>query len=187
MRSSPFGNHRASKFVWTKTELVVWNTRVIMKHAMLVALAVAFVALPVAAQRDGSDADSKAVRQVFDMYLQSVKAADVALAGSVWSPAADVIAVTPFGRFRGWESVRDAIYVNFLQKAFSERKLDPSDVVIHTAGDTAWLVFDWTFTGKMADGQPITSKGWESQVYRRTPAGWRIVALHYSVPPPPPR
>jgi len=168
---------------------VVWNTPVIMKHTMLVALAAAFIALPAAAQRDGrggNDADAAAVRQVFDTYLQSVKAADVALAGNVWSAGADVIAVTPFGRFRGWENVRDAIYVNFLQKAFSERKLDPSDVAIHTAGDTAWLVFDWTFTAKMADGQPITSKGWESQVYRRTPAGWRIVALHYSVPPPPP-
>lgn len=151
---------------------------------MLVALVIACLALPAAAQRDAGEADRKAIQRVFDKYVESVKMADPALAADVWSRGADVIAVTPFGRFQGWASVRDDIYVNVLQKAFSERKLEPSNVAIHTAGETAWLVFDWTFTAKSADGQPITTKGWESQVYRRTPAGWRIVALHYSVPPP---
>jgi ketosteroid isomerase-like protein len=157
-----------------------------MRRAVLVGLVLASVAVPAAAQRDSSDADQNAIQRVFDTYLQSVKTADLAIAGEVWSRGADVIAVTPFGRFEGWDNVRDAIYVNFLQRAFSERKLEPSNVAIHAAGDSGWLVFDWTFTGKMSDGQAITSKGWESQVYRRTPAGWRIVALHYSVPPPPP-
>ena len=94
--------------------------------------------------------------------------------------------MTPFGRFQGWESVRENVYVNFLQKAFSERNLQPANVAIRVAGDTAWAVFDWTFTGKLADGQTITSQGWESHVYQRTRIGWVIVALHYSVPPPPP-
>jgi ketosteroid isomerase-like protein len=156
-----------------------------MPQAVFVGLVIASIALPATAQRDTGEADKRAIQQVFDKYLESVKTADPALAGDVWSRAADVIAVTPFGRFQGWMSVRDEIYVGVLQKAFSERKLEPSNVVIHTAADTGWLVFDWTFTGKSADGQPVATKGWETQVYRRTPAGWRIVALHYSVPPPP--
>jgi ketosteroid isomerase-like protein len=155
-----------------------------MRSAVLAAVVVASIAAPVAAQRDRGEVDRKAVEQVFHSYLQSVKDADVTLAGEVWSRSSDVLAVTPFGRFRGWESVRDNIYVNFLQKAFSERTLEPSNVVIQTAGDAAWLVFDWTFTAIAADDKPIETTGWESHVYRRTPAGWRIVALHYSVPPP---
>lgn len=117
-----------------------------MRNAVLVGLVIACLAVPAAAQRDVSEADRRAIQQVLDKYIESVNAADLALAGDVWSRGADVIAVTPFGRFQGWASVRDDIYVNVLKKAFSERKLDPTNVVIHTAGDSAWLVFDWTFT-----------------------------------------
>ena len=130
--------------------------------------------------------DKKAVQQVFERYLRSVKTADLALASEIWAHRGDVLVVTPFGRFQGWEQARTELYVNFLQKSFVERELRPANVAIGVASDSAWLVFDWTFTGKMADGQMITSKGWESHVYQRTPQGWRIVQLHYSVPPPPP-
>ena len=52
-------------------------------------------------------------------------------------------------------------------------------------GDAAWLVYDFVYTAKLANGQPFTSKGWESHGYQRTANGWRIAHLHYSVPPPP--
>ena len=68
-----------------------------------------------------------------------------------------------------------------LQKAFLERNLQPSNLQIH--GDSAWAVFDWAFAGKLANGQPFTSKGWE-HVYQKTGAGWRIEHLHYSGQPP---
>ncbi len=157
-----------------------------MRYVAFVVI-VASLAVPSAAQRGGNETDRKNVQLLFEKYIQSVKTADAALASEIWSHAADIVVVTPFGRFEGWDSVRENIYVNFLQKAFSERNLQPSNVAIRVAGDTAWSVFDWTFTGKSPDGQTITSKGWESHVYQRTRAGWTIVALHYSVPPPPPQ
>jgi ketosteroid isomerase-like protein len=84
--------------------------------------------------------------------------------------------------------VRNNIYVNFLQKSFSERRLEGSNVAVRVSGNTAWLVYDWTFTAKTADGQVVNSKGWESQLYQRTRQGWTIVGLHYSAQlPPPPR
>jgi ketosteroid isomerase-like protein len=132
------------------------------------------------------DRDEADIRQVLDKYLQSVKTADVKFGSEIWLQGPDVLVVTPFGRFQGWDGVRENLYVNFLQKAFTERDLAPSNVAIHVAGDAAWTVFDWTFTGRLANGQPITSKGWESHGYHRTKQGWRIVHLHYSVPPPPP-
>ena len=146
---------------------------------------VPLLAAVAATQPAANDADRQSVQLVFDKYVQSVKTADVALAAEIWSHAADIVVVTPFGRFEGWDGVRENLYVNFLQKAFTERSLQPSNVAIRVAGDTAWSVFDWTFTGKFPDGQTITSKGWESHVYQRTRSGWAIVALHYSVPPPP--
>jgi ketosteroid isomerase-like protein len=130
--------------------------------------------------------DRRDIQQVLEDYLQSVKTADVTLASEVWLQSPDVVVVTPLGRFQGWDNVRESLYVNFLQKAFTERNLQPSHLTIQVVGNTAWLVFDWAFTAKLANGQPFTSKGWESHVYQRTDRGWRIAHLHYSAPPPPP-
>jgi ketosteroid isomerase-like protein len=102
--------------------------------------------------------DESAVRQVFTNYLKSVNAADLALGSEVWLQSADVVAVTPFGRFQGWDQVRDEVYIKFLQQSLTERDLQPSNVSIHTIGDSAWLAFDWAFKGKMATGQPTESK-----------------------------
>jgi ketosteroid isomerase-like protein len=129
--------------------------------------------------------ERSAVQEVLNRYLESVKTADLNLAADVWWQSPDIVAVTPFGRFQGWERVKNDLYVNFLQKAFLERKLEPSNVVVGVNGEAAWVVFDWTFTARLANGQPLTSKGWESHVYRKTDRGWRIEHLHYSVPPPP--
>ena len=76
--------------------------------------------------------------------------------------------------------------MNFLQKGFTERNLQPSNLTIRVAGNAAWAVYDWVFTAKRANGEPVTSKGWESHGYQKTDQGWRIVHLHYSVPPPRP-
>ena len=125
------------------------------------------------------------VQQVLDKYLQSVNAADLTLASTVWSQSPDIVVVTPLGRFEGWDSVQRDLYVNFLQKGFLERDLRPSNVRIHVNGDSAWATFDWSFTARLANGQPFTSKGRESHVYEKTAGGWRITHLHYSGLPPP--
>lgn len=140
---------------------------------------------------NGSVGTSKAnveeprVRAVLDKYLRSIDTADVALASEVWTRSPTVEAVTPLGRFKGWDSVRDGLYVNFLQKMFSERRLTPSDVSVRVAGDAAWVVFDWSFAAKRADGQPFVSSGWESHVYQQVNGRWAIVQLHYSAPAQP--
>lgn len=130
--------------------------------------------------------EETAVRQLFESYIKSVNAADVTLASDIWLHSADVVVVAPFGRFQGWDRVRDDVYVKFLQQSFSERDLRPSNVSLHVRGDSAWLAFDWAFTAKLANGQPMASTGWESHVYQKTDQGWRIAHLHYSVPPPVP-
>jgi ketosteroid isomerase-like protein len=125
--------------------------------------------------------DRADIEQVFNKYLQSINAADVVLASQVWWLSPDVLVVTPIGRFKGWEGVKD-IYAK-TQREFSERDVQASNINIVVAGDAAWLFYDFVFTAKRA-GQPFTSTGWESHGYLRTPNGWRIANLHYSVPPP---
>lgn len=130
--------------------------------------------------------DETDVRQQLEMYVKSVNAADDTLASEVYAQSPDIVVVTPLGRFHGWESVRDELYVKLLQETFRERDLRPSNVSLQVMGDSAWLAYDWEFAGTLADGQSTASKGWETQVYERTDRGWRIVHLHYSVPPLPP-
>ena len=130
-------------------------------------------------------AEESRVREILDRYLRSIDAADVALAAEVWAHGPTVEAVTPIGRFKGWDSVRNGVYINFLQKLFSERRLTASDVSVRVVGDAAWAVFDWSFAATRADGQPYVSRGWESHVYQRVDGRWAIVQLHYSAPAQP--
>ena len=128
--------------------------------------------------------DRADVEQVFNQYLQSLDAADVALAAKVWLQSPDVLVVTPLGRFKGWDGVQE-IYAKTLEE-YPERNVQASNVSIVVAGDAAWLVYDFKFTAKLADGKPFVATGWESHGYLRTANGWRIAHLHYSISPVPP-
>ena len=74
--------------------------------ALSVALAVS--SLLAACQAPAADVtqDESAIRQVFDNYIKSVNAADVALSSEVWLQSPDLVVITPLGRFQGWERVR---------------------------------------------------------------------------------
>jgi ketosteroid isomerase-like protein len=126
--------------------------------------------------------DHADVERLFRTYLRSLETADVALASEVWLQSADVLVVTPIGRFQGWDGVKE-IWAR-TQKEFSTRKVQASNVSIVVSGDAAWLVFDFVFTGTLADGKSLVLTGWESHGYQRTADGWRIACLHYSVPSP---
>jgi len=126
--------------------------------------------------------ETENIRQTFDKYLESVKTADVGLASQIWLQDPSISVVTPLGRFKGWQSVRDDLYVNFLQKAFTDRNLQAENFAVTVSGDSAWSVYDWTFTAKLPNGQPFSSKGWETHVYRKIDGRWVIAHLHYSSP-----
>src|SRR5262245_9201249 len=102
--------------------------------------------------------DRAEIEPAFKDYLQALQTADVALASRVWLQSPDVLVVTPAGRFNGWEGVKE-IWAG-MQKNFSDRNVEASNVSIVVAGDAAWLVYDFVFTAKLADGKPFTSKGW---------------------------
>src|ERR1700694_2122538 len=126
---------------------------------VLVACAAAVLCVTACARQVDKDEARNQIQQVLDKYFQSVNAADVTLASTIWLQRPDIVVVTPLGRYEGWDSVQRDLYVNFLQKAFLERDLRPSNVHIQVNGNSAWAVFDWNFTAKLANGQSFTSKG----------------------------
>ena len=134
---------------------------------------------------NADDTDVQALHDTLRRYIQSVNTADPVLGGEVWAQTSEVIAVTPLGRFQGWQHVHDDLYVNFLQKAFLERNLTPSHEAFYFSRDMASVTFDWTFQSKLANGQPYASTGWETHVYRKIDRTWRLVHLHYSAAMPP--
>jgi len=156
------------------------------KWALVIALASVTFLVPACDRSVGTSSpiagEEPRVRAVLDTYLRSVDMADVALASEVWAQGPTVEAVTPIGRFKGWDSIRDELYVNFLQKTFTERRLTAGNVSLRVVGDVAWAVFDWSFAAKRVDGQPYASTGWESHVYQRVDGRWAIVHLHFSAP-----
>jgi len=152
---------------------------------MLLACAAAALCVTACARPVDGDEERKQIQQLLDTYVKSVNAADVTLASTIWLQSPDIVVVTPLGRTEGWDGVQRDLYVNFLQKAFLERDLRPSNIHIHVNGNSAWAVFDWSFTATLANGQAFSSKGRESHVYEKTDRGWRITHLHYSGLPAP--
>jgi ketosteroid isomerase-like protein len=154
------------------------------KWVLLLAMMTATLLAPACNRQVDAREDEKNIRQLFETYLESVKTADLTVASRVWLQSPDISVVTPLGRYKGWESVRDNLYVNFLQKAFAERNLKGENLALTVSGNTAFAVFDWRFTAKLANGQPFSSKGWESHVYQKIEGRWVIAHLHYSAPLP---
>ena len=148
---------------------------------VLIALVLVLACAPGCRRTPDYSQDRADIEQVFNKYLQTLKTLDVAQASQVWLHSPDVNVVTPVGRLKGWDSVQTDIYVKSVTKDFTERNVQASNVSIVMAGDAAWLVYDFVYTAKLANGQPFISRGWESHGYRRTADGWRIAFLHYSV------
>ena len=128
----------------------------------------------------GDNSADKAIRDLVATYTRAVDAADTRMAGTVWSTTPDVSFIHPLGHARGWEEVQ-RFFADVMGGMFSERKLTVRDVVVNAYGDAAWVEFYWTFDAKLRkEGTPISTAGRETQVYRRTADGWRLVHVHYS-------
>jgi ketosteroid isomerase-like protein len=143
--------------------------------------AVAADAAVAAAQRPGTGADVDAIRRIIATYAKSVDDADTTLASQVWWDSPEVSFIHPLGHEHGFDRIKQNVYTRLMGETFSERKLTPRDIAVHVYGDSAWAEFYWDFNAKFRkDGQPITTHGRETQIYRKFPSGWRLVHVHYS-------
>lgn len=127
--------------------------------------------------------DEREIRDLIDRYAAAVETADPNDAAQVWETSEEVSFIQPRGHQKGWEEIKTGFYDKTMGENFSKRKLTVEEptLAIRVYGDAAWAEFYWTFHATMRkDGSPITTKGRETQVLRKTPGGWRIVHVHYS-------
>lgn len=121
-----------------------------------------------------------ALRELVATYARAVDGADTDLAAKVWSTTPDVSFIHPLGHARGWGEV-ERFFEETMGGLLTERKLLVKDVVVNAYRDAAWVEFYWSFTAKLRkDGSPVATSGRETQVYRKTADGWRLVHVHYS-------
>ena len=133
------------------------------------------------AQQFGEDVENGRILALIDKYAKSVSQADTNLASEVWSTNEAVSFIHPKGSEHSWDQVRTNVYERLMGATFIERKLTVHDVSIHLDGDMAWAEFRWDFSAKLrTDGSLVSTRGRETQIYRKNGRGWRIVHVHYS-------
>ena len=121
------------------------------------------------------------INNLIAKYAKSVSDADADLASQIWWNSPEASFIHPLGHEQGFEQIKKNVYRRLMGGMFSERKLSIHDVAVQVLGDAAVAEFDWDFTAKLRkDGSPVTTRGRETQVYRKMPDGWRLVHVHYS-------
>jgi ketosteroid isomerase-like protein len=64
---------------------------------------------------------------------------------------------------------------------FSARDLQARGVTVHVNGNAAWSGFHWIFHATMrTDGSAVTTRGVQTQIYRKEAGKWRLVQVRYS-------
>lgn len=138
---------------------------------------------PVSRESNASENESSSeeIKSLIAKYAKSVDAADANLASQVWWDSPEASFIHPLGHEHGFEQIKENVYKRLMGETFSERKLSFHDLAVQILGDAAVAEFYWDFVAKFRkDGSPITTHGRETQVYRKTPNGWRLVHVHYS-------
>ena len=119
----------------------------------------------------------------FERYRQLINTHDFdQLAASV--VAADALFVFTEKKHRGIGEIRAAFNQTW--------SLLPDEV--YTMSEAQWLardshsalvVFRYTYRGTLKNGQPLSGGGHGTNLYKRTPAGWRLAYEHLSHDPKP--
>lgn len=129
----------------------------------------------------GSNTDKRAIETLINNYADAIH--NLALASEVWDTSDKASFIQPRGHQHGWRAINGDFYQKTMGETFSKRRLtiDKSTMRIQVYGDAAWAEFYWTFDATMRkDNSTMQTKGRETQVFRHTKEGWRIVHVHYS-------
>jgi ketosteroid isomerase-like protein len=154
-----------------------------MKLARIALVAIAFL-IPawVAAQKDtGPVADVEAIHHLIDQYAKAVDSVDLSLLSQIWSHSPEVSFIYPLGEEHGLDAIEQHVFKDLMGGMFSARDLQARVVAVHVDGKAAWSEFHWVFHATMRkDGSAVTTRGVETQIYRKVGGTWRLVHVHYS-------
>jgi ketosteroid isomerase-like protein len=126
-------------------------------------------------------ADVKAIHDLVEQYVQAVDRLDLTLLSQIWSHSSEASFIYPLGEEQGYDAIEQQVFRNVMGGMFSTRDLQTRDVTVHVNGNAAWSEFHWTFHATMRkDGSAETTKGVETQIYRKEAGKWRLIHVHYS-------
>lgn len=129
----------------------------------------------------GPQSDIAAIHSLVGQYAQAVDHVDLGLLASIWSHSAEVSFIYPLGEECGFDAIEQHVFRQVMGGMFSSRDLQPNDIVVHVDGNAAWSEFHWIFHATMRkDGSAVTTRGVETQIYRKEDGVWRLVHVHYS-------
>ena len=129
----------------------------------------------------GPTTDRKAIRQLVERYVQAVDTVDLSLLSQIWSHSSDASFIYPLGEEHGFEAIAQHVFQNVMGGMFSARDLQTRGVTVHVNGNAPWSEFHWVFHATVRkDGSAVSTRGVETQIYRKEAGRWRLVHVHYS-------
>ena len=135
----------------------------------------------------GPAPDVKAIHHLVEQYLQAVDKVDLTLLSQIWSHSSEASFVYPLGEEHGYNAIEQHVFRNVMGGMFSKRDLQTRGVTVHVTGKAGWSEFRWTSHATMRkDGSAVTTRGVETQIYRKEAEKWRLVHVHYSEERQPP-
>jgi ketosteroid isomerase-like protein len=153
-----------------------------MQTRILFAAILSLISARAVAQTDtGPAADVGAIHRLIDQYAKAVDTVDLKLLSQIWSHSPEVSFIYPLGEEHGYEAIEQHVFQDVMGGMFSARDLETTAMEIHVSGDAAWSEFHWVFHATLRkDQSAITTRGVETQVYRKESGNWRLVHVHYS-------
>ena len=154
-----------------------------MMPARILVVLVLLLACPgVRLQADsGPASDVRAIHELIGQYLQAVDKVDLTLLSEIWSHTSEASFIYPLGEEHGYDAIEQHVFRDVMGGMFSTRDLETRGVTVHVTGAARWSEFHWTFHATMRkDGSAITTKGVETQIYRKEAGRWHLVHVHYS-------
>lgn len=129
----------------------------------------------------GPAADVKAIHYLLEQYVEAVDKVDLTLLAEIWSHSSEASFIYPLGEERGYDAIEQHVFRNVMGGMFSKRDLQTRGVTVHVNGNMGWSEFHWTFHATLRkSGSPVTTKGVETQIYRKEAGRWCLVHVHYS-------
>jgi ketosteroid isomerase-like protein len=153
-----------------------------MRIRLLLASIFSLISACAVAQTDtGPAPDVRAIHGLIDQYTKAIDTVDPKLISQIWSHWSGVSFIYPLGEEHGFDAIEQHVFQNVMGGMFSARDLQTNGVAIHVNGNAAWSEFHWVFHATMRkDQSAITTRGIETQIYRKESGNWRLVHVHYS-------
>ena len=122
--------------------------------------------------------DAREVEEANARFYRAFEALDPVQMEAVWAHADHVKCIHPgWPLLNGWDAVRSSWEAIFASTA--EMRFTIGDVCVEVAGDVAWVTCTENILSQVRGRESVTTV-LATNLFERTPDGWRIVHHHAS-------